>query len=264
MSRWTRSLRGIPVAGRLFSGFVRVALWRPPPRYRSTAIGIELLSGDQSLHLVSKERLIFYRQGLRSRLAQVASEYGVPEFVTVRPTDVVVDVGANIGEFAILCTHAGAMVYALEPDINAFLCLARNVAGRNVVPLNIAAWEEDRLERLHMATGSADSSLINPTNDSRPVLALRLDTFAQLSGVGRVRLLKADVEGAEPEVLRGAESLLARTEYVSFDCGPERGGESTLRECEQILVQAGFSVIRREEAGRNNLVARNDSIEAQA
>jgi FkbM family methyltransferase len=190
-------------------------------------------------------------------LDQLAAEYGLHDHIRLRPGDVVIDVGANIGEFALLCSDAGATVYALEPDVNAFLCLVRNVEGQTVVPLNLAAWKDDSIERLNMATASADSSFINETAESREVLVLRLDTLARLRRLERVRLLKCDAEGAEPEVLAGASELLRITDYVSFDCGLERAGSSTVRECTEILTRSGFEVVRRERGGRHNVIARN-------
>jgi FkbM family methyltransferase len=245
---------------RWWAPLARILFWRPGPRYRRTALGIQLRSRRRPLHLVSSERLLFYRQGVERRLAQVAREYGMPDHVTIKPGDAVIDVGANIGEFSLVCSEAGATVYALEPDIKAFLCLTCNVAGRSVVPLNAAAWREDSVERLHMATESADSSFVNRFGESREVLALRLDTLARMLRLDRVKLIKCDAEGAEPEVLAGATELLAITEYVTFDCGPEREGRSTLAECEEILTGIGFRIVQKEESGRFNLVARNTAL----
>jgi FkbM family methyltransferase len=250
--------------GRLLRFLGRRLASRMGPRYRRTAIGIQLRSRERPLHLVSHERLLFYPRGVNARFAEIASEYGIPEHVTLGAGDVVLDIGANIGEFAIVCSRVGATVYAMEPDIHAFLCLARNVDGLDVVPLNVAAWNVDSMERLNIATSSADSSLVNRSPETRQVLALRLDTFARLCGLKRVKLIKCDAEGGEPEVLAGAQDLLSITEYISFDCGPERAGNSTVTECTAILEGAGFEVLRSEARGRHNLIARNSRLGVHA
>ncbi len=45
-----------------------------------------------------------------------------------RDGDIVVDIGAGIGEFTLWCAEAGARVVAFEPDPLAFACLERNTA----------------------------------------------------------------------------------------------------------------------------------------
>ena len=49
----------------------------------------------------------------------------------------------------------------------------------------------------------------------------RLDNF----NFKKIKLLKVEAEGAEPEVLLGTAKILKRIEFISVDCGPERGLE---------------------------------------
>ena len=46
-----------------------------------------------------------------------------------REGDIVIDVGAGIGEFTLWCADAGARVIAFEPDPLAFACLEKNTAS---------------------------------------------------------------------------------------------------------------------------------------
>lgn len=80
---------------------------------------------------------------------------------------------------------------------------------------------------LYLKKGSGHHALdevgASPTVDRITVPITTLDAFAEAHGVDRVRLLKIDVEGYEPEVLRGADRLLRerRVELVLFEYSPE-------------------------------------------
>jgi FkbM family methyltransferase len=145
----------------------------------------------------------------------------------VRPGDVVLDVGANLGYYTLLFSHlAGARgkVHAFEPVPPTFTRLAARVArGRrsdNVV-LNPCALAETagpvslfvpggdlgQASLARHAAGSwrgADSGEISDHACS----AVTLDGYA--AGLPALNFLKCDVEGAELSVLRGGEAALRR------------------------------------------------------
>ena len=62
------------------------------------------------------------------------------------------------------------------------------------------------------------------------------------ANIGDINVLKIEGEGAEPEILRGAEKTLQRVKYVCVDCGPERGmaKDSTLPPVCHYLLSQGF------------------------
>jgi hypothetical protein len=64
-------------------------------------------------------------------------------------------------------------------------------------------------------------------------------------GSERIRLLKLEAEGAEPEILVGAESVLSRIDYIAADLGPERGlkQEQTATPVINFLLARGFELI---------------------
>ena len=70
-----------------------------------------------------------FRDGISARLEAVAEKYVGGTGYAPREGDIVVDIGAGIGEFTLWCADAGARVVAFEPDPLAFACLERNVAG---------------------------------------------------------------------------------------------------------------------------------------
>ena len=62
-----------------------------------------------------------------------------------------------------------------------------------------------------------------------------------------IKLLKIEAEGAEPEVLRGAEKTIKNCNYISVDAGPERGMEqkTTVKEVSQFLLNRNFILLRK-------------------
>jgi hypothetical protein len=92
---------------------------------------------------------------------------------------------------------------------------------------------------------------------------LTLDGLAATLGIGEVAFVKADAEGAEPEVLTGATETLGRTRYIAIDCGPERKGERTFDACSAILAGLGFSTRAIDSAG-NMLFGENTRLAARA
>ena len=62
----------------------------------------------------------------------------------------------------------------------------------------------------------------------------------------RIKLLKLEAEGAEPEILMGGLSSLNFVDYITVDVGPERGlsYETTLVSTVNILIDCGFDLIK--------------------
>ena len=60
------------------------------------------------------------------RNAKVAMKHQVI-FQKMREGDVCIDGGANVGVFTDICKHQGALVYAFEPNADAFKILEKNI-----------------------------------------------------------------------------------------------------------------------------------------
>jgi FkbM family methyltransferase len=220
-----------------------------------------------SIAVTSFRRWVRFDRGIDHQLTRLARHYGAGRYFEIARGDQVIDIGANVGEFSLHAARAGARVLAVEADAKVAAILrenARDVPAIEVV--NQPIWSKDEVIELYSSPDDAESSLIRPSEYDQVVRveATRLDTLAAKKGIGRVKLIKCDAEGAEPEVLGGASDVLARTEWVSFDCGPEREGKPTLDECRSILVRAGFEIVSApvRRGARVILVGRNTRIGA--
>lgn len=126
---------------------------------------------------------------------------------------VVVDVGANIGAFAVLAAKLGACVHAYEPESSNAEQLAENVAGLDVSVYPSAVLGHAAAVRLapgpggmhgggtHIVNGAADPAIANVA-DAEAIDQVMVRAIAA-SGDGRVRLLKLDCEGSEYDIIEG-------------------------------------------------------------
>lgn len=142
----------------------------------------------------------------------------------LRPGDIAVDVGANVGIFTLIAAHAvgaGGQVHAFEPVPANFERLAENVSRNalsNVVLNQVAAGAAAGETRLglepgtDLTSGKAMSGFFTVGSPLRavtvPVVSLDGYTGDRLPG-RQIRFIKIDVEGFEPEVLRGMRTLLS-------------------------------------------------------
>jgi FkbM family methyltransferase len=124
---------------------------------------------------------------------------------TLGEGDLFLDVGANVGTYAIWAAEQGAEVIALEPAADTFGLLEENIAlnGYRVTAVRAAAGDHCGSARF---TAGLDAG--NSLAPDGPVLT-DLVTIDSLIGHRRVSGMKVDVEGFEIDVLRGAARALA-------------------------------------------------------
>jgi FkbM family methyltransferase len=215
-----------------------------PVKLEETEDGVSVLVEGRRVHVPAALCWKYYRQGWEGRLARLEQEYGIGERFTLDEDSVVLDIGANTGEFAHVCARYGARVICFEPDPSVYKCLARNVAETpGVETHDLVVWKEDGEIAFGLAPERHDSSVFAHGAPRVMRRAQRLDSFAKARGIARVTLLKCDAEGAEPEVLEGAGAFLKQVAFVSIDTGAERMGARTNLECASLLEAAGFEVV---------------------
>lgn len=204
--------------------------------------GLFVLVEGRRIAVPSPLRWKLYRKGWEARLDRLAREYGVGRFARLGAESVVLDIGANAGEFAHVCARYGARVFCFEPDPTVFACLQKNIAGlANVEAIGDVIWKEDGEIDFALAPERADSSVFadGPKVKKR---AVTIESFVRERRLSRIDLLKCDAEGAEPEVLEGVGAAFPLIRVVALDTGAERQGARTNVECAAILRANGFTV----------------------
>lgn len=142
----------------------------------------------------------------------------------LRPGQVVVDVGANLGLLTLAFARAvgpAGRVLAVEPAEETFGALERQVRIndlKHVTAIHAALADKPGAMRLyHHADPGRNSLVAGASDDGEEVPVTTLDALLAEHGIGRVDVLKIDVEGAEPLVLAGAAKTLGHRPVVVFE-----------------------------------------------
>lgn len=176
------------------------------------------------------------------------------------PIHSVVDVGANLGQFArrALDAFPQAHIHSIEPLPEAFAALSRwaGTTGGRVSVFNLAIGDSSggEVEMFHHIAHSASSSLLRttalteayfPQTGAQSTIRVPLrtldDTLAGLELPDDV-LVKLDVQGFEDRVIRGGKKTLARARacIVEVDLDVLYHEQATFSSIERELSELGL------------------------
>jgi FkbM family methyltransferase len=199
-----------------------------PAQREDGALRLRKLAAPLHLAVESGGLATYYEIALR-RVYSPAPEW-IPG-----PGQTVVDVGANIGVFALWAAgpvgSTGRLV-AVEPNPKAATWLQRNVepfGGRATVCEVACGEREAQLELMYPPNRLSVGSFL-PRDDRTEVVSVpvrRLDDLLDEQSIGPIDLLKIDVEGVEAAVLRGAKQSLARTRRLALEVAGTDLAEAT-------------------------------------
>ncbi len=170
--------------------------------------------------------------------------------------DTFIDVGANFGHY----TALGSMliggtgkIFAFEPSPLASQAIEDMIKAsdiRNIVLTKAAVGKSNGTVNLFLPnTPHLHSPSIMPSDvDFVPVRVpvVSLDSFAPLTGVGKIKLVKIDVEGYEPDVLDGMQSMIEakRVEniFCEFNSGWLQLNSTTPEQLLERFLDAGYEI----------------------
>lgn len=178
----------------------------------------------------------------------------------IRPGDIVLDIGANIGLYTLpsaLKLRGNGYVFAFEPAPLWFRRLRENIelnrlgSGNLVVPYNIGLSNKNETCDMIIkeVQGSGMGSISPNYRDhldtdkviSIPVRLVQGDQFLREQGIPPPNLVKIDVEGAELAVLQGLEKSLRHKDcrFILCEVHPKFTDEPPGK-VEKILQDYGF------------------------
>lgn len=177
-----------------------------------------------------------------------------------RTGDVIIDVGAGVGEEALTFSRAvgeRGKVICIEAHPRTYRCLEKLVQYnrlKNVVPVHKAV--SNTPSGTSMMEDS-DAYLRNRSNAGKgiPVPAATLDTIHQTLRLGRVQFLKMNIEGAESLAIQGMAETLKHVEVLCISCHDflaEATGDDGLRTKNtvmQFFQEKRFDIIERSYPG---------------
>ncbi len=148
-------------------------------RYRNP--NIVFVRRDATEYVVSKEGLKFGLEGVEE-LGDLMTEY---EFGDICKDDIVLDLGANVGGFAIRAAQKAKHVYAVEPLFHTEL--KENIERNDM---------SDKVTILNTAIGDGSTIPLKYRDHASNVGTLRLSALLK-SIPEKVTFIKVDIEGAE-------------------------------------------------------------------
>jgi FkbM family methyltransferase len=198
--------------GRPVSAMVRYASWQIRSRLQVEVV-VDWIEGTK---LVARNGMT----GATGNIYCGMHEYADMSFVLhlLKPGDLFVDVGANIGSYTVLASGVcGAQTEAIEPDPGTARHLRRNIAANGLeshVDLKVAAVGEET-GTIAFTTGldTMNRVAVAGDRDAQTVPLARLDDL--LDGSAPV-LIKMDVEGFETPALRGADETLNSPSLIAL------------------------------------------------
>lgn len=148
--------------------------------------------------------------------AEVMEQY--ERFHPVRPGETVIDAGAYHGMMALyfaLQVGAGGRVVAIEPDDTNRAAMEKNLAQnpslRNIEVESSLLWHESGTVEFCQRGALGSSALWAPEGYAKvPKRTITLDQLVQSRALERVDFVKIDAEGAESNILRGAQQTVSR------------------------------------------------------
>jgi FkbM family methyltransferase len=135
----------------------------------------------------------------------------------LRPGDVFVDVGANVGWFTVLAGNLGAKVISFEPLPSIFIDLQNNVKMNGLSPRLVRAAIADMEGETRVYRAGSGNSGLSTTEGIRgyafEAMAPILPLHVALTGeeICNARLIKIDTEGACVQAARGILPMLPQT-----------------------------------------------------
>jgi len=214
--------------------------------------------------LIERERVIETADGvamlclLENYIERSIFETGVWEHAetaivrkAIHPSQVCLDIGANVGYFSLLMAKLGATVHAYEPTSYAFNRMKANIALNPNLAQNIVLYKQglsDRSFEFEEALESRFSSRVLAHSESEKISFKTLDSVWS----GPLHFLKVDVDGHDTEVIRGGLNTLRLNKPIvlaEFCDRVLRPYNSSVADLANAFIECGYSRCKILETG---------------
>jgi FkbM family methyltransferase len=190
-------------------------------------------------------------------------------FLGIEDGSVVVDIGANIGSFALQIDALNRGInfrgIAFEPFSESFELLDRNLRANGIAafhPVEAAVTNVDGWVHLWTDCKPDRVRVTGPGNEEDPAAArsYRLSTYCKENGIATVHLLKADVEGSEYDIVEADRAFMKAAVVNALIEYHELGGNRTFSRLVETM-QDDFAITVVHERRRTGVFhARNRSL----
>lgn len=145
----------------------------------------------------------------------------------IKKGDVVLDVGANIGYYAVIFSKLvgeSGKVHAFEPTEHFLAPLRENLKINNITNVEVHTFGlSDKVQSLLIDIGPSSATLHSPLGFDTVLRQERialstLDVFVEEAGIQRIDFIKIDIDGHEPLFFEGAwRTILKFSPKILFE-----------------------------------------------
>ena len=174
----------------------------------------------------------------------------------LREGSVFIDIGASFGYYTSLAwslVGRRGRVFSFEPSPHAYSTLKHNLRGykfRNITLVNAAVGRGVGEITIYMppAAGLHSPSAFVSHEEYPPlrVPLTSLDEFAPIASLDQIDMVKMDVEGSEPDVLKGMSGLIGRGKVKRIICEFNswwlNANNTTVESLHSTFLQMGFEI----------------------
>lgn len=208
-----------------FSAGARMVLWKFFQRVFNQDVIVELENSTKILIPANSSygSLIQYNRGSPDlKETQILLH-------VLKKGDVFIDVGANIGYYSILALGQEATIFAFEPNksLHKYILFSAHL-NNDTKKLHLSScvisdkngYEQFVFEK-HSEVSHIEQEKGSPS--TKKIHCTTLDEIAKNHHLEKIKLVKIDVEGAEPQVIKGLEKMLKKKSiaYILFEHDPK-------------------------------------------
>jgi len=167
----------------------------------------------------TSDRAIFHEIWVR--------KYYNPKGFIIKEDDLVIDIGAHIGIFAVFAAQfaKNGKIYAFEPMPENFEMLRNNIGinkSTNIISVNKAVSDKKGEKELYLSKdNTGEHSFIFNEDKSKKVKVktISLKDIIDEYNLTKINFLKIDCEGAEYEILLNSpQDIFHKIEKISMEC----------------------------------------------
>jgi len=169
----------------------------------------------------------------------------------------IIDIGANKGQFALICRHfcKQAKIYSFDPLPNIDQTY-KKILKKNCFFYNCAIGPKRKKTFLNISNKNDSSSILEITKNQNkifkgteyvgklPIKMKKLSDCLDLKDIKLKCLLKIDVQGFELETLKGCQPFLQKVQYIYIECSTIEfyKNQSLFKDVKEWLYLKGFKI----------------------
>jgi FkbM family methyltransferase len=182
----------------------------------------ESISCEKEIYYINDYLSLLILSPLYERKVFLHLNKEIMKLLRLKNKIVMIDIGAHVGKYTIHFAKLfkSLKIIAIEPIPTNFIILWKNIKINNienVIPLKFACIDIDKEIQFHISLKSYAHSLAKrETSISLMVKGRSLDSIVNEMQLESIDILKIDVEGAEPMVLRGGLNTIKKYKPIIF------------------------------------------------